>query len=458
MSKSANPHRTPWRLWLGGLRPRTLPASVAPVIVGAAAGRRLMDELGICAAVYPTPASCVANAARLDVLESRFWPVAILCAAVALLLQIAVNFANDYSDGIRGADDARGASESVTGKPQRLTASGLVPPKRVLAAAAFAAALACVCGLAAILIAHAWWLLLVGLAAIPAGWFYTGGRHPYGYAGLGELFVFLFFGLAATLGTEYAVAGGVDLIGWVGAVVSGLLSCALMMVNNLRDIDEDRAHGKRTLAVRLGRGRALALLLATYLVPVALAVAGALMVVVPALWRWSGRSCGWMVGVPPCAAGDGDCVTEETSVWTCAPAVAPSVGMWALLALAVVLIVAAAVFARALMAPRPVRSVRRASVRRASVPPAASSLHDSAPLPARSRLVAGEALLAAGEVPLGGETASPGIESSRDVSGSGLSTGCSGRPDYGRALAVAGVTLLLFAFTYVGLLFVLYLA
>ncbi|MBT1160439.1 1,4-dihydroxy-2-naphthoate octaprenyltransferase [Bifidobacterium sp. SO1] len=250
-------------------------------------------------------------------MTGRFWPVAVLCTVVALCLQIAVNFANDYSDGIRGTDDGRSVPESAVAsaqsapqpqassrsqasaqpinstdlaasqsqpssahsisgarstsssgerlhpasapKPQRLVASG-VPPRQVLAAAGIAAAIACVAGLAAILISHAWWLFAVGMLSLLAGWFYTGGRHPYGYAGFGELGVFLFFGLAAVLGTEYALAGTIDLMGVLAAICCGLNAMLLLMVNNLRDIDSDARHGKRTLAVRLGeRGARVAL-------------------------------------------------------------------------------------------------------------------------------------------------------------------------------------------------------
>lgn len=255
------------RLWLAGTRLRTLPASIAPVMVGAACAWNHIQTLNICVLIYPVPAECVANRALLGELTGRFWPVAILCAIVALCLQIAVNFANDYSDGIRGTDDGRSVPESSapqstsssstephrqsTVKPQRLVASG-VPPKQVLAAAGIAAGIACVAGLIAILIAHAWWLFAVGVLSLLAGWFYTGGNHPYGYAGFGELGVFLFFGLAAVLGTEYALSGTIDLMGVLAAVCCGLNAMLLLMVNNLRDINEDERHGKRTLAVRLG--------------------------------------------------------------------------------------------------------------------------------------------------------------------------------------------------------------
>lgn len=256
------------RLWVTGLRPKTLPASIAPVLVGAALASRHIDQLGTCVEIHPVPQECVANQAIAETLQAHFWLVAILCMLVAVFLQIAVNFANDYSDGIRGTDEGRDMAESEPepdaqrgggiSKPRRLVASG-VPPKHVLAAAGIAAALAAICGLAAVVVSQAWWLLAVGALSLLAGWFYTGGKHPYGYAGLGEVAVFLFFGLAAVLGTEYALAGGIDAMGVAAAVCCGLNAVMLLMVNNLRDIVEDERHGKRTLAVRLGERRATVL-------------------------------------------------------------------------------------------------------------------------------------------------------------------------------------------------------
>ena len=189
---------------------------------------------------------------------------ALLAAGVALALQIGVNFANDYSDGIRGTDSHRtgfdaeqagaglaGAAARPTG-PARLTASGLVEPKLVRNVAFGAFGVAGVLGLALVALTGLWWLLAVGAAAVVAAWFYTGGKHPYGYAGLGEVFVFLFFGLVATLGTAYVQAGRLTLAAWLGAVGIGLLACAILMVNNIRDIPTDRLAGKNTLASRLG--------------------------------------------------------------------------------------------------------------------------------------------------------------------------------------------------------------
>ncbi|NMN00210.1 1,4-dihydroxy-2-naphthoate prenyltransferase [Bifidobacterium sp. DSM 109958] len=330
---SDGPSRPPLRLWITGLRPRTLPASIAPVAVGAAAAWTRIGAVPGCPEVYPQPAYCAADLARHQLLVSRFWPVALLCAAVALFLQIAVNFANDYSDGIRGTDAARTADERSTGKPRRLTASGLVRPRAVLAAAGLAAAVACAAGLAATAVSGQWWLPLIGAAGLLAGWTYTGGRHPYGYAGFGELGVFLFFGLAAVLGTESALAGEVTLLGLAGAVVSGLLACAMLMVNNLRDVDDDRVHGKRTLAVRLGERRARRLLIGVHAVAV---LPVAVLAVVPlgaSLRRWAGLECGAAQSVPPCPGGSAACSTEPVASVVCSPSVPPSVAV-ALLGLA----------------------------------------------------------------------------------------------------------------------------
>ncbi len=170
---------------------------------------------------------------------------AVLAALVALALQVGVNYANDYSDGVRGTDSARVG-------PVRLTASGLAPAHRVKRAAVLSLAAGCLFGVVLVALAGTWWLLLVGAAAVVAAWTYTGGPRPYGYAGLGEVFVFVFFGLVATLGTTYTQAGTVSAGAWVGAVSIGALACALLVVNNLRDVPTDTVAGKRTLAVRIG--------------------------------------------------------------------------------------------------------------------------------------------------------------------------------------------------------------
>ena len=172
------------------------------------------------------------------------WWRAGLALVVSLALQVGVNYANDYSDGVRGTDDVRVG-------PARLVGGGLAPAKAVKRAAFVAFGVAAVCGLV-LAIVTSWWLLAVGAAAILAGWFYTGGPKPYGYLGLGEVFVFVFFGLVATAGTTYVVAERLTAVAWLLGAAAGSLACALLVVNNLRDIPTDRKVGKRTLAVRLG--------------------------------------------------------------------------------------------------------------------------------------------------------------------------------------------------------------
>jgi len=208
--------------WFAGGRPRTLPAAVAPVIVG-------------------TGAAAFASGAHLG--------RAALAAGVALALQVGVNFANDYSDGVRGTDLERLG-------PTRLTASGAARPRQVLTAALVSFAVGAGFGIALVALTGLWWLLAVGAVAIGAAWFYTGGRKPYGYLGLGEVGVFGFFGLVATVGTTYTQALVVPWPAWVAASGVGLLACALLMANNLRDVPTDSLAGKRTLAVRLGERRA----------------------------------------------------------------------------------------------------------------------------------------------------------------------------------------------------------
>jgi 1,4-dihydroxy-2-naphthoate octaprenyltransferase len=203
--------------WVQAARPRTLPAAVAPVLVGTGAG---IDLGGFS------------------------WLRGGLALIVSLALQVGVNYANDYSDGVRGTDTVRVG-------PTRLVGAGLAAPKTVKTAA-----FACfgVAGLAGLALAAmtSWWLVPVGLASVAAAWFYTGGPKPYGYAGLGELFVFVFFGLVAVLGTTYVQAGTVTLWAVIAAIGIGLLACALLMANNLRDVHTDVDAGKRTLAVLLG--------------------------------------------------------------------------------------------------------------------------------------------------------------------------------------------------------------
>ena len=200
-----------------------MPAAIVPVAVGAAAAVGTSDGDGIV-----------------------WWRV-VLALVVSLALQVGVNYANDYSDGVRGTDDARVG-------PVRLTASGLAAPSAVKRAALLAFGVAAVAGLA-IALSTSLWLLAVGAAAIAAGWFYTGGPRPYGYLGLGELFVFVFFGLVATAGTTFAAIEQLTGLSLVMGCAAGSIACALLVVNNLRDIPTDRLVGKRTLAVRLGDRR-----------------------------------------------------------------------------------------------------------------------------------------------------------------------------------------------------------
>ncbi|SIR68464.1 1,4-dihydroxy-2-naphthoate polyprenyltransferase [Williamsia sterculiae] len=213
------------REWVEGARPRTLPNAVAPVIAGTGA------------AWWATDAGTVG---------AHWWKV-VLALLVALALVIGVNFANDYSDGIRGTDDDRVG-------PMRLVGSRAASPASVKRAAMLCFAVAAVCGLV-LAVTSAWWLVLVGVICIAGAWFYTGGRNPYGYLGFGEIAVFVFFGLVAVSGTQFVVAGRVDWVGLVCAVAVGCYSSAVLVVNNLRDIPTDKASGKNTLAVRLGDAR-----------------------------------------------------------------------------------------------------------------------------------------------------------------------------------------------------------
>ena len=208
------------RDWIAGARLRTLSLSIAPVALGTAAAHLLGDG-------------------------EWHWVRALACLAVALFLQIAVNYANDYSDGVRGTDKHRVG-------PSRLTGSGAAKPRTVLTVALVFFALAAAVGIALVIVTGFYWLLAVGAACIVAGWFYTGGKRPYGFAGLGEIFVFVFFGLVATAGTTYVQAGDVNGDSWLAGVAAGFLACAVLMVNNLRDRVQDKAAGKKTLSVRVG--------------------------------------------------------------------------------------------------------------------------------------------------------------------------------------------------------------
>lgn len=233
--------------WVSGARPRTLPAALAPVLVGT---------------------GCAASSGG-----AIAWR-AVAAAGVALALQVGVNYANDYSDGIRGTDDDRVG-------PFRLVGSRAASPAAVKYAAFAAFAVASVLGLTIVLATHAWWLVLVGLACIAAAWAYTGTSKPYGYRGLGELAVFVFFGVVAVTGTAFAQTEDILGVALLASLPVGALACALLVVNNLRDIPTDVTSGKRTLAVALGDRR-------TRLLYVVLVAVAAIVPVVLALQRpWS---------------------------------------------------------------------------------------------------------------------------------------------------------------------------
>lgn len=204
--------------WITGARVRTLPLAVAPIVLGSASAD----------------------------LVDRFDPLlATLALLVALLLQIGVNYANDYSDGIRGTDANRVG-------PLRLTGSGLVRPQAVKLAAAVTFGLAALAGLVIVLLTGQWWLVAVGAVSIVAAWYYTGGKSPYGYTGLGEISVFVFFGLIATVGTAYVQILAIDPMAVLLGINFGFYATAVLLVNNIRDIETDRQSGKNTLSVRIG--------------------------------------------------------------------------------------------------------------------------------------------------------------------------------------------------------------
>jgi 1,4-dihydroxy-2-naphthoate octaprenyltransferase len=214
-------------LWVQGARPKTLGAAVSPVVVGTAAG-------------------------TLD--GAVHWPRAGAALVVALALQVGVNFANDYSDGVRGTDAERRG-------PVRLTATGLAAPAAVRRAAALSFATAAIVGGVLALVVDPW-LLLIGAAALVAAVTYTGGPKPYGYIGLGELMVLVFFGFVATLGSAYVQHEQLPAVAWLGALAVGLPACGILLANNVRDVETDRVAGKKTLAVRIGASRARALYVA----------------------------------------------------------------------------------------------------------------------------------------------------------------------------------------------------
>ncbi|NHC23923.1 1,4-dihydroxy-2-naphthoate polyprenyltransferase [Nocardioides sp. IC4_145] len=231
--------------WVAGARPRTLPAAVSPVLAGT----------GVAAYV-----------------DAWVWEKALLALVVSLALQVAVNYANDYSDGVRGTDDVRVG-------PMRLVGSGAASPSAVKRAAFLAFGVA---GVAGIVLAAttAWWLVAVGLVCVLAAWGYTGTSRPYGYLGLGEVMVFVFFGLVAVVGTTYVQTETWEPAALLAAVGIGALACAILVANNLRDIPTDTVAGKRTLAVRIG-DRGTRLLYAALVAVAALAVVG-----VAALTTW----------------------------------------------------------------------------------------------------------------------------------------------------------------------------
>jgi 1,4-dihydroxy-2-naphthoate octaprenyltransferase len=235
--------RAPFRIWLAAARPRTLPAAVAPVLVGTALAAGSEDV---------------------------FRPFAFVAALLgSIFIQVGTNLANDYSDARRGADTADRLG------PVRVTASGLVAPRQVLVATWLAFAIAVGFGLYLIVLVG-WELLAIGAASILAGVLYTGGPRPYGYEGLGELFVFLFFGVVAVVGSYYVQTEDLRGLAYALSVPIGLLAAAILVVNNVRDIDTDRRAGKRTLAVRLGRSRARALYAAMVVLAFAVVAAVAL--------------------------------------------------------------------------------------------------------------------------------------------------------------------------------------
>ncbi len=225
--------------WWHGARPRTLPAAIAPVLLGTA----------------------------LAVQANSFIPGrALLALVVALGLQIGVNYANDYSDGVRGTDRNRVG-------PLRLVGQGIATPAAVRSAALASLFIAAVAGLILVALTQQWWLLAVGAAAIAAAWLYTGGPRPYGYAGLGELFVFIFFGIVPVVGTFYVQALTFSVAAFIAGIGVGVLICAILIANNLRDIPTDRDSGKNTLAVRLGDPATRTLFTVTIVMPFAAVVA-----------------------------------------------------------------------------------------------------------------------------------------------------------------------------------------
>lgn len=258
------PRTAGFRAWVAGSRPRTWPASLVPVFVGTAASDAAVGD-GI------------------------IWWRAGCALVVSLFIQIAVNYANDYSDGVRGTDADRVG-------PARLVASGAASPRAVRTAAFGAFAVAAAVGIV-VAAAVSWWLVVAGAASMLAAWYYTGGRRPYGYRGLGELFVFVFFGLVATAGSAFVQDARLTALGIAVSVPVGLGSVALLISNNLRDLPRDERAGKRTLAVRMGDGPTRAL----YAVVVAIAVFSPMYISLVRAWAFIGLAA-VVAAVPPVRA------------------------------------------------------------------------------------------------------------------------------------------------------------
>jgi len=230
-----------FKLWLGGARPRTLPLSVLPVILA------------------------VALVSLEKATWFSLWYLDLLCLVVAVALQVGVNYANDYSDGKRGTDKDRVG-------PERLVGSGKVPAKLVLRAAGISFAIAVLAGLTVVLLTMQWWLILVGALCVLGAWFYTGGKKPYGYKPLGELAVLIFFGIIPVVGVMFVNLGHVSFWGWWGGVAVGLMAAAVLMINNIRDLEKDQKHHKKTLATYLGPGLSRLIYGELLIMPFAMAV------------------------------------------------------------------------------------------------------------------------------------------------------------------------------------------